>query len=421
MTKESNINIVSEAIAQLLMRHNCVIIPTLGGFIGNYEPSKILPHANKIIPPSKSILFNANLVNNDGLLIQHIADENQFDYNTSEKIVSAFVNTAQTALSEGNRFELYNVGFLFLQQNDQIGFEQDHAFNMYMNSFGLGSVRFVTFEGQSEKQYNATDHKTEKDPEPIIHHEPSVNKVVEEPVVEEKEVQKEAPKEIEVIRLNAAPKEEKPTKETSIPEEKSPSKRRSFKWGYAAAALALPIVFYSLWIPMKSDVLKTNILQVEDFNPFHATPDESYSPRTAYYNHQLSVWEKDSINFSKVSQKAKYFNVPFIEGKMITVDLSSNNKSSTDNEVVEKDEVVTSVIKKSVTQNFHLIAGCFGKKSNAKDMINQLKNSGFEGLIVDKNKGLYRVSAIQASSKNELLAKRNQLVSAGFKSWVLKK
>ena len=85
--------IVSESIAQLLLRHNCVIIPNLGGFIGNYTPSKIMLHTNKVVPPSKALLFNNNLVNNDGLLIQHLAEENYKSYQESQGIVNQFVSS----------------------------------------------------------------------------------------------------------------------------------------------------------------------------------------------------------------------------------------------------------------------------------------------------------------------------------------
>ena len=59
---------LSGYIGDLLQKHNCVIVPEFGGFIANYKSAVIDTVNNRINPPSKSVLFNPNLVNNDGLL-----------------------------------------------------------------------------------------------------------------------------------------------------------------------------------------------------------------------------------------------------------------------------------------------------------------------------------------------------------------
>lgn len=434
MVQEENKQLVSEAIAQLLLRHNCVIIPHLGGFIGNYTPSRILPHANKIVPPSKALLFNTNLVNNDGLLIQHIADEHGINYTNSEKIVNNFVAAVKHKLKEGNRIELNHVGFLFLQQNDQIGFEQDHSFNMYMNSFGLGSVRFVTFD---HKQAQSPVKEVSKVATTISKPTASVVKPVQTPSEEQESLEKvvaKSPADIEktvqsesqttaskVIQFTSRPTDEDSEEvvtDTKEQTEASNPRKKSFKWGYAAAAVALPLVFYSLWIPMKSDVLKTKILQFEDFNPFYNAPKEVYEPRSAHYSHELKVWEKDSVDFSKVAKNTQFYNVPFVNGKMVTVRMNTNTPGTSEKEVpVEEKKDITP----SANHQFHLITGCFSSKNNAEDLIHQLNQKGFTGIIVDKNKGLYRVSAIQGDSKGAVLQQRASLKNAGFKSWVLEK
>ena len=49
-------------ISDLLYRHDCVIIPGLGGIITNYRSAQIHPVSHKLQPPSKSIRFNLPLL-----------------------------------------------------------------------------------------------------------------------------------------------------------------------------------------------------------------------------------------------------------------------------------------------------------------------------------------------------------------------
>ena len=44
-------------ISELLYRHDCVILPGLGGFITNYRSAQIHPVSHTLRPPSKSISF----------------------------------------------------------------------------------------------------------------------------------------------------------------------------------------------------------------------------------------------------------------------------------------------------------------------------------------------------------------------------
>ena len=60
-------------ISELLFLHDCVIIPNFGGFVGNPKSAKLNKITGVLSPPSKQILFNANLKTNDGLLITHIS------------------------------------------------------------------------------------------------------------------------------------------------------------------------------------------------------------------------------------------------------------------------------------------------------------------------------------------------------------
>ena len=66
---------VRVTISRLLEEHDCVILPGYGGFIGNYAPARIDPVSHSFVPPSKKILFNINLKQNDGLLCNRLVTD----------------------------------------------------------------------------------------------------------------------------------------------------------------------------------------------------------------------------------------------------------------------------------------------------------------------------------------------------------
>jgi hypothetical protein len=74
---------VEEIICQLLLRHSCVIIPSFGGFVAQSVSASIDKENGIIQPPSKHLLFNKNLINNDGLLTAEYATFNKINYTDS--------------------------------------------------------------------------------------------------------------------------------------------------------------------------------------------------------------------------------------------------------------------------------------------------------------------------------------------------
>jgi len=83
---------VEGIIGQLLFRHNCVIIPTFGGFVAKPVSAKIDFDNGIMYPPSKSLLFNRQLVNNDGLLINEYAEANGRSFDEAATEIQEVIN-----------------------------------------------------------------------------------------------------------------------------------------------------------------------------------------------------------------------------------------------------------------------------------------------------------------------------------------
>ena len=101
-----------ELIQELLLTHNCVIIPGLGAFLGNYNPAEIHLAENKIYPPGKTIAFNRTLKVNDGLLINALSQHSGVSYLMAEKLVNAFSKECQDSLLINKSVIIKNIGKL---------------------------------------------------------------------------------------------------------------------------------------------------------------------------------------------------------------------------------------------------------------------------------------------------------------------
>jgi len=130
---------IEQYISDLLYEHDCVIIPGLGGFIGNYTPARVNPVHHTFFPPCKSLLFNINLKQNDGLLANRIVQDKMIPYEEAMHFIRSFVNHCNSLLKEEKKIRLGNIGTLFMDNRGTLQFDQDKEVNYLMESYGLTS------------------------------------------------------------------------------------------------------------------------------------------------------------------------------------------------------------------------------------------------------------------------------------------
>lgn len=132
---------ISAYIRELLFRHDCVIIPGFGAFIGNYFPSQVDRNEGLFYPPSKRITFNRHLTGNDGLLIGHVSSHMGIPYVESRDIVNAWTEELRNKISAGNSVMLDHLGTFSLNREGTIIFEPDSTVNYLLSSYGLTSYQ----------------------------------------------------------------------------------------------------------------------------------------------------------------------------------------------------------------------------------------------------------------------------------------
>ncbi len=366
---------IEQLIGDLLLQNNCVIIPSFGGFVAQQTSAKIDFKTGKAFPPSKSILFNKQLINNDGLLINELSKKNNISYNQAQLDVEEKVNEWNQIIQAGSRVELDRIGFLYRDAENNLCFEQDRYFNLLLASFGLDRIHFVT-----EEDVKIIEKKIEFDSQKIIPAvettEKKTTKIIEHPVLQ-------------------------------------PKKRNA--WKYIAVACMLPIAFYSFWIPMKTDVLESGIISFQDFNPFHKT--EVFQYKQVPIDFSLEEKNKDnslSKQIEELPSSVSVYSYKYDDDLYIAVktpEKTVNSQKETDN-IADENSILLNEL--------NYIVGCFSKKSNAINLVKNLKKQGFSARIVDVHNGLHRVSAGAAFSKEELANIKNSATAVGLKGWTLK-
>jgi hypothetical protein len=413
---------VEVLIADLLLRHNCVIVPSFGGFVAKQVSAKIDYDNGTMLPPSKSLLFNKQLINNDGLIINELAMANDLTFDQANIEVKHLIATWNESLKSGKRVEIDKVGNLYLDAENNVCFEQDRFCNLLLESFGLSKVHFLT-----EEDVQIVENTIEL----IERHERVVpSEIKEETVVEAEKNSEENEEEILVPVLEFVKQEEDKTNifeepEPIVVEENVvaigiPKGRKSNAWKYVAAACLLPIAFYSFWLPLNTDVLESGVISLEDFNPFHKDVEGEYT-QADYKNGEMKVVNPESLekSLSELPADVEVYTYKYDDNFFIPIIIPENKEQEVRS---EEPSIETEVIKDNVVavNSMNYIVGCFGKKSNAKRMVKKLQKEGFDAKIADSSGGLYRVSAGTAISDEALnnIAKRAK--NLNYPGWVLR-
>ncbi|MCA1757201.1 MAG: SPOR domain-containing protein [Bacteroidales bacterium] len=138
---------ITAYIRELLFSHDCVILPSFGGFIGNYTPAVIERGSNTFSPPRKAISFNRNLNQNDGLLISRISAVRGTGYADARRVVEEFVQEVREKLSKGEHVTFDLIGTFRNNSEGNPVFEPDGSTNFLLGSYGLPVFRRDPAEG----------------------------------------------------------------------------------------------------------------------------------------------------------------------------------------------------------------------------------------------------------------------------------
>ena len=376
---------ITSHINKLLFEVDCVIIPGLGGFVANYSPATLNKQTGLMNPPGKGLIFNKNLVKNDGLLAHNISQEENISYQQATDLINEFVETSKHILSSGQRIEIPDVGYLYFDKERNLQFLPVYSVNFLTDSFGLSPV--------IAREVVKTANETIK----VLH--PEVKQEIEQKEkVEEKKI---AFEEAKVISIEKA-KEDK----------KVVAVKRSRSRYYWAAAVLLPIAFYSVWIPVRTDFIQTGHLSINDFNPFHHKPATEYNIRKV-----VDVKTEIKLPAAYLIVETDSSDEAMFASGEVTMNVGE----------VDTTNVVNPHVENSIPDNlpgpekrYHIIAGCFVNYDNALNQISTLEGTGVKASLFGKMGDYHRVSLGSYTTREEAMQQLSAVKANGNpNAWLL--
>ena len=149
---------VEKYIFDLLHFHDCVIVPGLGGFVGNYKPSVILEERSLFLPPSKEIGFNRSLSHSDGLLTDYMARREGITYAEASLQLARFVSQIHEQISSGVVIDLGEVGSLKKDAIGNLQFTPKNGSSFLPDALGLGAFHFESLDYKRLSRIDDENH-----------------------------------------------------------------------------------------------------------------------------------------------------------------------------------------------------------------------------------------------------------------------
>lgn len=131
---------ITRCISELLINHDCVIIPGFGGLIAQSVGASFNSEKKAILPPSRRLLFNNQLVINDGLLVNCISRYENISYAEASLQVMKWTEEIRNAVNSGDRYIMEGIGSFYLNHEKKLQFTPDSQRNFLLSSYGLKPV-----------------------------------------------------------------------------------------------------------------------------------------------------------------------------------------------------------------------------------------------------------------------------------------
>lgn len=136
--------LIQEYIKELLFEQDCVVIPDFGGFVANYQQSKL--DKDVALPGRKWFAFNELLRTDDGLLLTYIIHKEQLSILEASNKIKKFVAYIRKQMVEDDYFYLKGVGSFCYNEENKIQFVPVYNANFLVHNFGLSAIKVHKIE-----------------------------------------------------------------------------------------------------------------------------------------------------------------------------------------------------------------------------------------------------------------------------------
>ena len=223
------VNELERHIEILLLSNDCVIVPDFGGFMAHHVDARYDGRDNMFLPPLRTIGFNPQLKMNDSLLAQSYVEAYDISYPEALDRLSNEVAEIRQCLENTGKFELNNIGTLYLNEDGNYSFEPCEAGILTPEFYGFGGFDMLPLSAMQAPTTATVD----------------TNNIVDTSVIEEEHLASEDPK-AQTVALNSVFDNEEKESTTEFVQIK-----KSVLRNVVAACIAV-IAFFALSTPLRS-------------------------------------------------------------------------------------------------------------------------------------------------------------------------
>ena len=109
---------IVEAISELLFVRDTVVVPGLGAFVQHEISAKVNVETNRFVSPSCEVGFDANHREDNDLIINYIAERNDWNKTRANQQLVLFVTDTFDKLKKGEKVVLERIGTLFYNSDN---------------------------------------------------------------------------------------------------------------------------------------------------------------------------------------------------------------------------------------------------------------------------------------------------------------
>jgi len=347
-----------------LYLHGYLVIPNFGGFILKTMSAQISFNGAVISPPTKIVSFNAQLRQNDGVLVICLQSSLNCSATQALNYLSDFCEYCISILTTSKRITFENIGFFYVDFENNICFEPQNNTNFLTNSFGLLpiSIKIIEAETVTKKQLIYSD--------------------------------KTHPKNIQKAIV------------------KTKNKKNYSK--LIISSLISVTIFSLLALVISNTKINGNLRA----SLFGTNIKNNYN--TIIYPN-LKLQSVTAQNITYVADANGIASINLEPTKTLFVNINVVNLIASTKKIIIKSNLNSSKNYSQTTNNtsFKIVLGCFSVAQNAERLLNTLQKNNIAASISPKNnRGLYIVSSGNFASKQDAADQLTELLANYPGAWI---
>jgi cell division septation protein DedD len=385
---------IVEAISELLFVRDTVVVPGLGAFVKKPVSAKVNPVANYFAMPSSEIGFDANLREDNDLVVNYIAEKNDIPDDEARRLLAMFVSDCFSTMKQGKKVPLKQIGTLYYDWADDLVFEQDKTLNYNADSFGLSDFT----------------------PEPVLR---SKTKDEIKAEIEQQQKDKNTPVTVDEKAVHEHDEDDK--------DEPFDDDKRGFGWLWIVLGVLLVAgIVYGL-----------DYFKVIDVRSWLGKPSKrviDIEPGKYQLPTYTVDWDAMLEEYERIWKPAEIVEETIAEET--PVEMPTETVSETPSEAPTESPTVSPVETPAETPvavpteapvsvvpdaNIRIIAGCFDQEENAVRLVNSLKSKGYQTAFYElRNKRWFVSFGRYATNEEATAALREIRANTEYKAWILK-